>query len=216
MNGLWGPDAPGGGGVMSRNKVIAIVAAVVVVGAVGLGVLLWNFAAPPEAAPQPGSTPVVSQSVEPTPSTWPTPTPGATETIDPGEPEEVPIDETATVAGGAAVRIVDVESYEAGDEPGQLAGPAVTVTIEVTNDGETALDTRGSSLNLNYGDDRTPAPSFGDPVRDGLPASIEPGATATGKYSFGLPLDVRDDVRVILDLVSGEPQVVFVGSMAGD
>lgn len=204
---------------MSRNKVIAIVVAVVVVGAVGLGALLWNFAAPPEAAPHPGSSspaPVASQSVDPTPSAWPTPTPGATETVDPGEPEEVAIDEPATVVGGATVRVAKVEPYEAGDEPGQLAGPAVTVTIEVVNDGETALDTAGSSLNLNYGDDRTPAPSFGDPVRDGLPASIAPGETATGKYSFGLPLDVRDDVRVILDLVSGEPLVVFVGSMSGD
>jgi hypothetical protein len=210
---------------MSRNKVIAVVVGVVAVGAIALVIALWNFAAPPQAggstpsatAPADPSTPP-SETVPPTPSEWPTPEPGETDEVDPGEPIEVEIDEDATVADGISARITGVRSFDAEDseQPGQLAGPAVEITIEVTNNLDDDIDLTGASVNVDYGDDRTPAPSIGDPVATGLPSSLASGKSARGEYSFSLPLDVREHVRVILDLVSGEPQVIFVGKMTGD
>ncbi len=205
---------------MSRNRIITVVVGVLVVGAVALVVALWNFAGPPEAGGSttpPSSTTAPGEVVSPPPSQWPTPEPGSTEDIDPGEPLEVAIEEPATVAGVSA-SVAGIESFEVGDseQPGQLAGPAVTVTIEVVNDSGAAVDLGGASVNLDFGSEHTPAPSIGDPVMTGLPATLASGARGRGEYSFSLPLDKREYVRVILDLVSGEPQVVFVGSMIGN
>ncbi|MFT3798206.1 hypothetical protein [Microbacterium sp.] len=204
---------------MSRNKVV--VGGAVAIAVVAVVILIWSSAGSLQASGSPAATESAgsySQTVPATPSQWPTPTPGATDGVDPGEPIQVDIDQSALVAGTLTARISEVTSFEAEDseEPGQLAGPAVSVTIEVTNASGKAVDLAGASLNLDFGDAHTPAPAIGDPVATGLPATVADGATVTGTYSFSLPLDVREQVRVILDLVSGESQVIFLGKLASD
>lgn len=199
---------------MSRKRVLTIVGAAVAAGAVVAGIMFWS------SATRHADSPVAVASTSPgaTATPLPTPTPGSTASVNEDVPIEVAIDEAGVVAGSVSARIVDVVSFDAQDsqEPGQLAGPAVTVTIEVANGSTAAVELVGSSVNLEYGPQRTPAPPVGDPVATGFPSSVGPGKTVSGQYSFSLPVDQRGEVRVILDLVSGESQLIFVGQLTRD
>ncbi|MFT4235193.1 MAG: hypothetical protein QM607_09370 [Microbacterium sp.] len=151
-----------------------------------------------------------------TPSEWPTPTPGTTEQAEEPDPVETDIDEEASVEGIFSAKVSSVEFFSVDSDtaqPGELAGPAVRLVIDVVNDSNEAIDLSGAAVNLDYGSDHTPAAVVGDPTLTGLPGSIAAGESASGEYSFTLPEDARDQVRVSLDVITGEPQVLFEGAL---
>ncbi|WP_144876526.1 hypothetical protein [Microbacterium sp. 1.5R] len=197
---------------MTRTRKILLIGAAVVVIAV-VALVIWMVASQ-TSRPDGSATPAPSTSVPPTPTVFPTPTPGATDGAPSDEPPvEVPIDEPATVVEGVTAQVVSMEAFESSSEqPGDLAGPALRVLLRVTNSTAEPIDLGGASVNLASGEDANPAPPLGDTVATGLPASLAPGESAEGQYSFSIPLDARADVTVTLDLLTGEPYVAFRGA----
>lgn len=170
--------------------------------------------ADPQSPNAPSPTPPTS-----TPSPQPTevtpPEPGATETITkPAEELTGNLADEVQMESGVEVEIVSLEAVTAGREiPGETSGPAVEVTLRATNVGDEPLDTGGTSVNLEYGgEDRTPAPSVSDPDESGFPPTIDPGKSADGNYLFAVPIAIDGDIRIIVDVLASEPNVVFSGA----
>jgi len=178
-----------------------------------VGGVVWGVVSNmPAGGAEPGAQPTATATPQPT--EFSTPTPGATDPVaKPDEPIEVPLDEASDPISGAVVEVVELKALTAGrDIPGETKGPAVEVTVRITNDGGAPLSTAGSNVNLTYGgEERLPGIALtGDQVTV-WPDSIAPGETADAVFLFGVPLAPEGDIRVIVDLLATEPDVVFVG-----
>lgn len=152
-------------------------------------------------------TPAQPTAVEP-------PEPGGTEPIaKPPSTEIAAFDESVGVSDDLVVTVVSVEAAEAGrDIPGERSGPAVKVVIAVENHGDQAVDTSGASVNLTYGDDDlVPAPQVLDDASSVLAPTVPPGGSAQGTYLFAVPLENAGNVRIMVDVLASEPDVVFSG-----
>jgi len=126
----------------------------------------------------------------------------------------VGIDDSAELASDVSAQIARIESVEAvATQPGEIAGPAIRVTVEVANGTDTQQDLRAAVVNASYGDDDIPADPMTSPGGSPLPASVEPGASAKGVYLFAIPKDERDKVAIVLDLRLGGKVVVFEGAV---
>lgn len=186
----------------------AILAVVLLVAGVVWGVLS-NM---PADGSGPGAAPTVTTTPQPT--DFETPTPGATTPVTkPGESVEVPLDKPSAPVEGAVVEVAGLKSLTAGrDIPGESSGPAVEVTVRITNKGDKAMDTAGSNVTLTYGgDERLPAVALTGDQTTVWPTSIAAGASADAVFLFSVPLAPEGDIRVIVDLLASAPDVVFVG-----
>ena len=107
----------------------------------------------------------------------------------------------ATVTKVEAVRL-------AAEQPGDIAGPGVGVTLQLRNDTNAPVDLGGIVVNAYYGD-RTPAsPSSSAPS---APAAglVQPGGTGSGVYAFQLPTEQVPSLMVEVNY-SGSADVVLV------
>jgi hypothetical protein len=159
-------------------------------------------------ANDPGPTPT------PQPTVFATPKPGATTPQDkPQEPVEVSLDETAESVDDVSIDVTKLEAVTAGGSlPGEPSGPAIAVSVRITNNGKDAVDTSGSNVNLTYGGDaRLPAVGLSGDTTSVWPASVKPGDDATAVFLFSVPDVPKGDIRVIVDLLASAPDVVFSG-----
>ncbi|MCF6509013.1 hypothetical protein E9549_16595 [Blastococcus sp. MG754426] len=148
----------------------------------------------------------------------PTPTPtGPTEDVDEPPPSlpEVALDAPAAVGNGVVATVASVEAIEGtGVGPGNIAGPALRVTVRIENGTPEAVSLDGVAVNLAYGDDRTPASPLDDPSRRPFTGMVEPGGSGEGVYVFSVPTDVRELVTVEVGYQAGAPLLLFTGSAA--
>ncbi|MPV88086.1 hypothetical protein GB882_05350 [Georgenia ruanii] len=123
------------------------------------------------------------------------------------------MDETADFGTGLTVSLTEIVPVQGvARAPGEIAGPALAVTVEATNSSAGALSLDGVTVFVSYGQDRTPATDFEQgsaPLRGDLAA----GSSATGTYVFAVPEDRRDDVRVEISYTGAAPTVAFGGSV---
>lgn len=220
-----------------RSLVIALVAALAVVG----GLVWWALArdadpAPPEAttasqaspeptSEEPGATtdptaePTTHPAGEPTadPADPADPTdPVATPTADPTtDPTAPPVDlEDPAEIGALTARLTRIEAIEGEAEgPGEIAGPALRVTVELTNGGDAAADLTGVVVNLYHGPGSAPAEMLAGSGSAWLEGTLAPGGTVTGVYVFTVPADDRDPVQVTVFVTPDEPTVLFEGAL---
>jgi hypothetical protein len=124
----------------------------------------------------------------------------------------VPLDAGATVPGVVSGRLVSVEAVQAtGTGVGNVSGPALRVTVELTGAGQ-ALPLDGSYVELLTGPDLAPASPVDDPSTAPLQGQLPPGGTATGVYVFSVDDGARGDVTVRVQPAPGEPFLVFRGA----
>jgi hypothetical protein len=174
----------------------------------------YDGSAPPSA----GTTAEPSQAVSRTVPSASIPAPTAT-----GKPTVVPtqsttttsapLEDTASLDNGVEIRVTDVESVQGDAQgPGEIAGPAVRVSIEVTNtsDEEVAMDL--ALVNVYYGEDKTPASALSGPGLAPLTGSIPAGKSATGAYVFSVPENQREQLTVEFSYSTDAPTVIFSGS----
>ncbi|CCG01722.1 hypothetical protein [Blastococcus saxobsidens] len=169
---------------------------------------------PASASPTATSEPTVP-SETPDPSTDPLPQeePG-TEGSDSGEVPVLPVvalDESVAV-GDVTASIALIEEIDGrATGPGDVAGPALRVTVRVVNEtsGDVALD--GVSVNLYHGPERTPGSPLDDPSRSPFAGALPPGDAAEGVYVFRVPADAREDVTVEVRYRAGAPLALFSG-----
>ena len=124
----------------------------------------------------------------------------------------VAIDEPADAGTGMTFRLERLEAVQGeATGPGEIAGPAVRVTVVAVNDSDAPVLLDGTVVDLIYGEARTSAAPLSGPGAVRFTGSIEPGATATGVYVFDVPADQRAEVSVVISYLASVSPVVFTG-----
>lgn len=195
--------------------VVGVIAALLIGGAVW-GVLANGNSSQgePGASASPGATSSPGPTPTPQPTEFETPSPGSTDAVaKPDGGDEVPLDEPAPAVQGVVAEVTALEAITAGNDiPGEPSGPAIQVTVRLTNDSNEAVDTAGANVTLTYGgDDRLPAAGLTGDGSSVWPASIAAGDSAEAIFQFSVPSSPEGDLRVTVDILASEPNVIFVG-----
>ncbi len=98
------------------------------------------------------------------------------------------------------------------DEPGEVAGDAVKVSVTLTNSGTTPADTSSVVVDLEAGPNSTPGLALRGDGSSAFPASIEPGTSATADYVFVVDSNQRARVSVSVNYSVTAPIAVFEGT----
>jgi hypothetical protein len=180
-------------------------AAAAVAVALAVGLTGCTADAPP-ADPQGPSAIQVTPGPPPPPGTTGEPVAGVA-TLPPvpvGEP--APFGDVALVARVVRIDPVQLEA----NGPGEVAGPGVSVTVELANDGPEPIDLSGVAVNGYYGDGVPAAASSADPAAPAT-GGLPPGGTGSGVYAFLVPEDGTGSFVVEVNY-SGSANVVLVRS----
>ncbi len=170
------------------------------------------------AAPGTPTVTVPTEVVLPTatvPPPPPTPEPtGPTENADALPPSLAPVGltEEAAVGNGVTATVEDLEAVLGSAQgPGQVAGPAVRVTVRIVNGTGAPLSLDAVAVDVTYGPGATPASPLDDPSAAPFTGTAGPGESATGIYVFTVPEDRRDALTVAVGYQAGAPYLVFTG-----
>jgi hypothetical protein len=205
-----------------RRRLVLAVAAAVLVAVVALGWVLTtrgddgdgSTAADPSGAVATSGAPV-DETIAPLPPT-PTPT-GPTEDVDepPVALAEVPLDAPAAVGNGIVATIASIEAIDGtAVGPGNIAGPALRVTVRIENGTAEDVSLDGVAVNMSYGADRAPASPLDDPSQVPFTGMVSTGAAGEGVYVFSVPTDARDLITLEVGYQAGAPLLLFTGSAA--
>ena len=122
-----------------------------------------------------------------------------------------PIGTPAADAGRLQFRIDSVEAVDGeASGPGVIGGPALQVTLSATNTSSAPIDLSLTLVDLRYGADQVPASPFSLGTTP-FAGALAPGATASGVYVFGVPVERRSQVRIYVNAQPELPAVVFEG-----
>lgn len=193
--------------VARRGWIIGGIAAVAVI----VVVVIVLLVARPAAAPGTGANPTttLTPSAAATPSASPTDG-GAGEVLPEFPP--APLDEPVSAPSGLSASIVSIESVD-GEAvgAGDVGGPAIRVTVRLTNGSTTPLDTALTVVNGYSGADREPAGTLVKPGGKPFSGTVGPGETQDAVFLFTIPEDARGDVTITVDYAAGQPAFVFQG-----
>jgi hypothetical protein len=166
------------------------------------------------------SGPAAESTHEPEPTTEPEPAtavvPGPTEGGDapPALLPAVDIDEQADAGDGLTASVRSIEAIQgAAFGPGNIAGPALRVTVRLQNGTGAPVALDGVAVDLSTGVEATPASPLEDRSRSPFSGTVAAGDTADGVYVFTVPTDRRDLVTVSVGYRPGAPLMVFTGSL---
>ncbi len=144
-------------------------------------------------------------------------TPAPTDTPEPVRATlaPVPLDGTAEVPAGPRVRVASIEAVD-GEAvvPGEIAGPALRVTVEVDNATADAIDLRTATVTLSYGDPLQAGNPVSKPAGVAFPGSVQPGESVSGIFVFEVPKDQRTRVLISVDLSVDDSIVAFEGAVS--
>lgn len=154
-------------------------------------------------APTAGGTPPPSgKATKPGPTKAPTPPPTekAKPSVAVSTAPPVSLGSTATINGQVLVTVGRPRTVTvAARGPGEIAGPALSVPVSVTNSSSSPFPLGGLVVNLTYGTEAEPAsPTNADPAKP-LQGRLAAGSKATGTYVFLVP---RGASRVRVEVVS--------------
>ena len=132
---------------------------------------------------------------------------------DPGVVEAA-ITEPADFGDGIVARVAAVEDIEVDAfMPGEVSGPGVSITVELTNGTDAAVDLDSLSVELV-----SPGDVYATPITTRedtrLVGELAPGASGEGTYVFSIPTADRADVAVRVNYSPPEPTVIFQGDLA--
>jgi hypothetical protein len=175
----------------------------------------WRPATPeptesPSATASFSQTPVPSASIPPaTASGTPTVVPSAT--LEPTVTSS--IGATAQTGGGVTARVDRITAVQGEARgPGEVAGPALRVTLEVANGSSKPIDLSTVVVNLYYGKNSKPATALSGPDLQPFSGDLAAGARATGSYVFNVPTSQRDLVRVEFRYSTEAATAIFEGA----
>jgi hypothetical protein len=208
---------PAGDGRRRRRIWLSVLAAVVVAALVAVLLLTRGSDDPHGSGSSTTSSPSL-QTAPRSPTEAPlgtTPAPGAT---DPNAPPTtlapVALDGRGDVGNGVVTTLPAIDAIQSSAQgPGNIAGPALRVTVRIKNGTADAIPLDGVTVNLYYGTDRTPASPEEDPSRAPFSGTLAPGASADGIYVFSVPSNARDSVTVELGYIPGAPILLFTGKV---
>jgi hypothetical protein len=204
------PSAP----TRRRRWLLGAAVALVVLGLVLVGFAVGGSGTGAGAAPAGTAAPTRAAAtvrLAPAPVTPTAPTSNADQ-LPPSLPA-VALDKPAAVGNGVTGTVVSLEAIDGtGRGPGNIAGPALRVTVRITN-GTTAPQSVGAvAVDMTYGTDHRPASPLDDPSEKPFSGMVGPGDSAVGVYVFTVPADDRSVVTVSVGYQAGAPFMVFTGS----
>lgn len=168
---------------------------------------------PTTAAPGPTTTP---SDTLPPPATTPVPppSPGSVESTVPTEPEEskapVKLDKPSETGTGLTARLVTIKAVSAEAQlPGEVAGPALAITVEVANAASQAADLDSVVVNV-LDADKAPATQMSTAPSKPFSGRVSAGEKARAVYVFTVPKDKRRPVTVTVS-IRDAPVLVFTG-----
>lgn len=202
-------------GIPAAVLVAALVAFLLVRGGSG-GTSTAAPGAAGSSSAAPAGTPGAPGSPVSVPPPLPTPTPSgptANATDLPPALPPVPLSAAASQSNGVVATLPRIEGIQGtATGPGNIAGPAVRVTVRLANGTGAPVSLGGVAVNMYYGADRTPASPLDDPSQSPFGgAMLAPGATADGVYVFSVPAGARDAVTVEVGYQAGAPLLLFTG-----
>jgi hypothetical protein len=132
----------------------------------------------------------------------------------PAELKPVKPDQVVQGEDGMQVALTKIERV-AGEavQPGEVAGPAVRVTVTVTNGTGSEFNTSALVVNAYVGKDRAPAGSLVSPGGVPFLGQLAPGESTYGVYLFTIPESQRSDVTITVDYSTKAAMVVFRGTI---
>ncbi|MGY1751796.1 hypothetical protein [Blastococcus sp. SYSU D01042] len=127
----------------------------------------------------------------------------------------VALDAPAATGDGVTGSLVSITAIDgSGVGRGNVAGPALRVTVRLTNGTDEAVPLEGVAVELTHGTDAVPASPLDDPSASPFGGTLDAGATAEAVYVFSVPADDRRDVSVAVGYRPGAPFMVFRGPTA--
>jgi hypothetical protein len=214
---LQGPDVDGRGrrllAVAAAAAVLVLVLVLVVVGGGDDGSPAGadrTAASSTSSAPTSADTATTPTAESAAPS--PAPAGGAGEL--PAALPAVGLEEEVVVEGLTA-SLSSVEAINgSANGPGNVAGPAVRVTVRLANRSTAEVSLETVAVNLFHGAGTEPASPLEDPSQRPFTGSVQPGEAAEGIYVFSVPAGDRDPVSVEVGYRAGAPRAVFTGRVA--
>jgi hypothetical protein len=206
----------------SRRRLLVTAAAVLCAALAVLAVLAGRGddggTAAPGTATATATATVPTEVVRPTgtvPPPPPTPEPtGPTEDAAALPPSLAPValTEEAAVGNGVTATVEDLEAVQGSAQgPGQVAGPAVRVTVRIVNGTGAPVSLDAVAVDVTSGPGATPASPLEDATAAPFSGTVRPGDAAVGVYVFTVPADQRDAVTVAVGYQAGAPYLVFTG-----
>ena len=125
----------------------------------------------------------------------------------------VKLTKPATPAAATKVSLTSIRAIHVGAVgPGEVAGPALAVTVRVANRTSRPLRLDSASVTLvdAAGQVGTPTPA---PPASPLKGAVKPGATAQGVYVFNVPRSTRNMVNIFVSYSAGKPVAHFRGAV---
>jgi hypothetical protein len=107
-------------------------------------------------------------------------------------------------------KLADLKAEAMG--PGEIAGPAVAVTVKIRNGGDQALDLDHVIVNLLDANGELATPMTGDPAAP-LQGQLAAGASQSGVYVFSVAKAQRKPVQISVTYDVKEPTVLFKGNL---
>lgn len=171
------------------------------------------------SSPEPQDTQEPAEPDEPTESPAEPAEPGAdppadppTDGVDPSLPP-VELDDVAPFGTEVSARLVSIEAVQGEAEgPGEVAGPAVRVTVEVVNGTAETIDLGATVVNAYAGPELRPLETLSGPGARWFEGSLAAGAAAEAVYVFNTPADLRESLQVTVSYDPEVPTVVFEGA----
>jgi hypothetical protein len=173
------------------------------------------------------STTSTTPSTDVTTSTAADPSAGAgTPVGDVGEVEPTPppaglaasvaLDQRAEFGNGVTARITSIEPIDAQSSlPGEISGPAVQFTIEVTNGTPAEINMDAVTVDLR---DAAGLPAYQITTAPAEPfsGSVAPGDSTTGRYVFTLAPENRSNAFLTINYSADTPTVVLTGDLPNE
>ena len=110
---------------------------------------------------------------------------------------------------GLSAKVLSIDPVQlTAQGPGEIAGPGVSVKVELQNTGSTPVDLSGVVVNSSYGSGPPAVATESKPAAP-LSGKLPPGQTSQGVYAFLVPRNATDSVVVEVDY-SGSSNIVLI------
>jgi hypothetical protein len=201
---VGGPDRGGSAGAVAATPTAAS----------SSGIPTGTSSGPPRGTSS--GTATSTGTGEPPPQAPVTPEPtGPPRNVDEPPPSlpAVALDDEAAVGNGITAEVVSLDAIAGtGTGPGNIAGPALRVTVQISNGTTAPVSLDGVVVDLTHGADLAPASPLDDPSAAPFTGTVEPQGHREGVYVFTVPEDQRDAVTVSVGYQAGAPFLLFTGS----
>ena len=124
----------------------------------------------------------------------------------------VPLRGTASFGGKIVAEVAGIKAITAvAQGPGEIAGPALAITLRVKNGSSKPVDLDYMTVNLSDSENNPGSSLSGTPAEP-FSGTVPPGRQATGTYVFSVDVARRSPITLSLSYTTEAPVVVFVGN----